>query len=221
METAYDITDNYNWISENWVHPSAHVAPTVKMGRGNIIGPNTVIMGHVTMGDKNAFLNCTIGAPGEKQGFFFHKDGHVLIGSNCIFREYVTVNAGTTHVTQIDDGVIMLRSSHVGHDSRIESGVTLSCNSVVGGHSHVMKKANFGLGAVCHQFSVIGSYTMLGMNAVVTKKSQVLPGNIYKGVPIGPTLKINTVGLQRSAVTNDMLLEERRRYNHIVEMMNG
>jgi UDP-N-acetylglucosamine acyltransferase len=85
----------------------------------------------------------------------------------------------------------MLRGSHVGHDCLIGDKTTLSCNVLIGGHSIVQEDVNFGLGAICHQFSVIGGGSMIGMGAIITKSSNVTPFGVYVGNP-AKYLKLNT-----------------------------
>jgi len=67
-----------------------------------------------------------------------------------------------------------------------------------------MEGCNFGLGAVCHQFSIIGAYSMVGMGTVITKNTQITPGKIYVGSP-AKYLKENLIGLERSNITIDQL----------------
>lgn len=90
----------------------------------------------------------------------------------------------------------MLRNSHIGHDCIVEDNVNLSCNVLIGGHSHLKKYCNFGLGAMCHQFSIIEECVMLGMGCVVNKKSIIEYGGIYVGNP-AKFLKKNVIGLKK------------------------
>ena len=96
----------------------------------------------------------------------------------------------------------MLRNSHIGHDSIIEDRANLSCNVLVGGHSYVMEGVNMGLGAMCHQFSVLGAYAMIGMGGIVVKSSEIHPGEIYVGNPV-KFLKENRIGLNRNGITSE------------------
>jgi acyl-[acyl carrier protein]--UDP-N-acetylglucosamine O-acyltransferase len=107
--------------------------------------------------------------------------------------------------------IVMLRNSHVGHDSIIEDKANLSCNVLIGGHSHIMEGANLGLGAMCHQFLVIGAYAMVGMGGVIVKSSIIQPGEIHVGNPV-KFLKENKIGLQRNNIDSNKLLELTNRY---------
>lgn len=189
---------------ENEIHPTAIIGDEVQLGKGNYIGAFCRIVGNTIIGDNNHFeAYCSIGSPPEHKDFK-NKDGRTLIGDNCWFREFITVNAGTIDSTKIMDGVIMLRGSHVGHDSYIGNNVTLSCNALIGGHSHIFEGANFGLGSVCHQYSIVGHYAMIGMNGTIVKKSVIMPGFIYAGNPVR-MIGLNEIGLTKGNVTKEQL----------------
>lgn len=195
----------------NTIHPTAIIGPNVSIGFGNDIGPYCVIQGDTVIGSNNKFeAYCSIGAPAEHRDFFY-KDGKVVIGNSNIFREFVTVNGGTEDITTIGNECVFLRNSHVGHDSIIKNKVNLSCNVLIGGHSHIMEGANFGLGSICHQFSIIGAYAMIGMGAIITKGADVAPGVVYVGNP-AKYLKINQIGLDRNKITAKLLAQLKDEY---------
>lgn len=197
----------------NTIHPTAIVDPKAKLGSGNYIGPYTVIGPNVEMGDSNRIEgHCSIGTPAEHREYFDQPPGKVTLGDYNTIREYVTINGGTKSITRVGNKCTLLRGSHVGHDCWIEDRVTLSCNVLVGGHSHVMCSANIGLGAVIHQRQVIGSYSMIGMGAVVTKKLEVAPAGVYAGNP-AKLIKQNMVGVQRAQLKEYELVLEMQRFN--------
>lgn len=192
-------------MKENKIHPTAIVEPGVELGDGNYIGPYCLIKAGTKIGNNNRFeAFCSIGTRAEHREFFTIKGKGVIIGDDCVFREWVTINEGTKVQTAIGNKVVMLRGSHIGHDSQVEDFVNLSCNVLIGGHSYLMEGCNFGLAAVCHQHSIIGAYAMIGMNSVVTKDAQISPGDIFIGQP-AKFLKANVIGLQRAGVTPEDL----------------
>lgn len=169
----------------NFIHPTAIIHPSVTMGAGNHIGPFCVIAGNVHIGNSNRFeAYCSIGTPPEHRQFWdCQTDFGVNIGSGCIFREFITINAGTERNTKLLDNVIMLRGSHVGHDAVIGDRVNLSCNALIGGHTVIENDANIGLGAIIHQRQVIAEGCMIGMGGVVTKGLKTRPYYTYVGNP--------------------------------------
>ena len=162
----------------NYIHPTAIIGPNVEMGDNNYIGPY-----------------CIIGYPAEHKEFWPSPDygsqegieiiqfGKVIIGNNNKFTGHVTIDAGTEYPTTIGDNVWMLKHSHVGHDSTVFHDTVISCGAKVGGHSHIEQGCNIGLNAVLHQRSLVPANVMIGMGAVITKKTELLPGMKYAGNP--------------------------------------
>ena len=60
--------------------------------------------------------------------------------------------------------------SHIAHDCIIEDDVVFSNNVTLGGNTHVMKKSQLGFNTIVHQNQVIGSFSMVGMGTIITKK---------------------------------------------------
>lgn len=201
----------------NQIHETAIIGPNVKMGKNNYIGPYCYITGNTTIGDNNRLeAYCSIGTAAEHKEYFSKTDGETIIGNNNTFREFITINAGSISVTIVKNNVTMLRNSHIGHDCYVEDSVTLSCNVLLGGHSYIMEGSNFGLGSICHQYSIIGAYSMIGMGCIVTKKTPIEPGKVYVGSP-ARFLKENRVGLDRNSIDDDKLLSILGRYDRLVE----
>lgn len=208
-----------NHATSNTIHPTAIIGENVVLGKNNIIGPYCYITGETTIGDGNNFeAFCSIGTIAED----FSKDvkvGDIFIGDDNVFREFTTINLGTSRSTIIASRVKMLRGSHVGHDSIISNDVVLSCNVLIGGHSIIYKGANIGLGAMVHQFSKIGAYCMVGMGAVVTKKTICEPGYTFVGNP-AHRIGVNTTGLLRNEVSLDEIHKLRMLFNKSNETEN-
>lgn len=192
---------------DNYVHPTAVIDSSVRMGTGNYIGPYTVIGELVVLGNGNRIeSHSSIGSPAEHKGFFSGRDSRgVNIGDNNTIREFTTINSGTTRPTIIGSSCIMLRGSHHSHDSVMEDGVTLSCNVLIGGHSHIMEGAVLGLGATIHQYQIIGAYSMLGMGAIVPKHTNILPCHKYVGNP-AKSIGLNEIGMERNFITKGQQL---------------
>lgn len=200
----------------NFIHPTAIIGEDVIIGKHNYIGPNCVIYNNVEIGDRNRFEGfASIGSlPEHKDHFIVGTSFGVTISNNNTIREFTTINSGCTQNTTIGNNNIMLRGSHFSHDSIMENNVTLSCNVLIGGYSYIMEGANMGLGSICHQNSVIGAYSMVGMGGIVTKKSIIFPGHIYVGNP-AKYLKENTIGLERAGISGSMLFVYGERYSKL------
>lgn len=154
----------------NYIHPTAIIGPNVTMGDGNYIGPG-----------------CVIGYPAEHKGHWPKPDdpawGEVVIGDRNVLTGMVSIDAGTEKPTYIGSDNWFLKHSHVGHDATIGDNVTVSCGAKVGGHCVVRDGVNLGLNAVIHQRVIIPENCMIGMGAVITKKTQMIPQQKYAGNP--------------------------------------
>lgn len=171
-------------FEQNYIHPTAIIGENVQLGEGNYIGAFCVIVGNTTIGNHNRFeAFCSIGTEPEHKEYFGQPNQGVVIGDYNTIREYVTINAGCKKPTVLHNNIVMLRGSHVGHDSTIYDNCTISCNVLIGGHSLLGYSVNMGLGSICHQFSRIGSFSMIGMGAIITKKTEPQCFGVYVGNP--------------------------------------
>ena len=202
----------------NDIHPTAVIGDNVVLGSDNYIGPYCYFTGEVEIGNNNRFeAYCAIGGRPEHTEHW-HQDGRTLIGSDGIFREFITIHGGTKEdLTFIGDNVIMLNGSYAAHDTVIEDHVTLSINSVILGHVQVMKGSNCGSGCQVHQYQVIGSWSMLGMGCVVPKKLKIEPGQTWAGNP-ARRLKTNMYALDKWDIDEFELLEETARWTQLVKL---
>ncbi len=200
----------------NTIHPTAIIDDCVELGDNNYIGPYCYFTGGTKVGSNNRFeAFCSVGTRPEHTDHW-HKDGELTIGDNNIFRDYITINAGTDRLTSMGNGGIMLRGSHVAHDCEIEDGVTLSVNAIMLGHVHVMKHSNCGSGCQVHQHQVVGSYSMIGMGCIVPKKTRLEPGQTWVGNP-ARRLKTNMYALDKHDIDDYDLVEETVRYANLLK----
>nr|WP_272211491.1 acyl-ACP--UDP-N-acetylglucosamine O-acyltransferase [Marinicella sp. W31]MDC2877382.1 acyl-ACP--UDP-N-acetylglucosamine O-acyltransferase [Marinicella sp. W31] len=139
----------------------------------------------------------------------------LYVGDNCVFREGVTVNTGSSHgggETIVGHDSWFLANSHVGHDCRIGNNVILSNNVMVGGHAIVHDRVILSGGAAIHQFVQIGRQAFIGGLAGVV--NDVIP---YAMVVDNPAFMggLNVVGMQRSGMSRSDLHAVRRAYQSI------
>ena len=112
------------------------VGPDVEIGPGTIIGPHAVISGWTRIGSGNRiFQFASIGdAPQDKK--YKGEPTRVEIGDRNVFREYVTVNRGTTHdkgVTTVGSDNLFMASTHVAHDCVVGNLCVLANAATLGG----------------------------------------------------------------------------------------
>jgi UDP-N-acetylglucosamine acyltransferase len=199
LMSSYNL-ENYTEIDGNLIHKTAIINwNRVEIGEGNSIGP------YACIGTEPPNVN-------EKS------DGVVRIGNGNNFCEYTTVHLPTHRArgTVIGNNNIFMSSAHIGHDCIVEDNVVLCNNSAVAGHAWIMSGVNLAMNASVHQFKLVGSWSMVGMNTCLNKSTLVEPGNLYFGVPAkncGP----NIIGLHRMGVSKQDLERETVRFHSILK----
>lgn len=148
-----------------------------------LIHPTAIIYDNVTIED-GVYIGpyCIIGGPPEWKGKEKESKG-VYIMSGTIITGLVTIDSGAEGLTIIAKDCYLMKHSHVGHDAILKNGVTLSCGAKVGGHSEIGEYTNIGLNAIIHQKLKIPSGCMIGMGAVITKRTELKENCKYAGVP--------------------------------------
>ena len=201
-------------MNSGQIHPTAIVDPGVEIGMGTVVGPYcivgaNVVLGadcwlqhHVTLcgpmraGTGNKFYAyCSIGQ--QTQDLKYQGEPTYLeIGDENTFREFVTVNRGTSSDgrTRIGNRGTFLAYSHVGHDCTVGDDVVFSNNGTLAGHVQVGHHAVMGGLTAVHQFCRIGRFAITGGCSKIVQ--DVPPFMIADGNPV-QIRGINLVGLER------------------------
>ena len=82
----------------------------------------------------------------------------------------------------------------------------------IGGNVYIMNGAQLGIRTIVHQNQVIGSYTMIGMGSIITKKKSFTRIYLF-GKPIKKG--VNKIGLKRNMISKEKLKKEVSRFNDI------
>jgi UDP-N-acetylglucosamine acyltransferase len=148
------------------------IGPNVTIGDDNIFHSHVVVENHTTIGNGNTFFPYgSIGA--DPQDYTYKgEDTQLIIGSNNVFREFVTLNRGTLKeegITSIGDGSLFMAYVHVGHDSRIGSFCTIANSCNIAGHVRIKDHAKIGGACSISQFVKIGSDAYIGGASAVNK----------------------------------------------------
>ncbi len=187
-------------IKGNFIHPTAVINwKSLTIGVGNTIGP------YVVIGNQAQWKN--------KKNM-----GKIIIGNNNVFNEYTNIHLPTSikKKTFIGNNNYIMNSTTIDHDCYLEDDIVLSSNVILGGNIHIMKNANLGMKTIVHQNQVIGSFSMIGMGSIITKKKKILPGYIYYGKPI-KKVKKNLLSLKKNKVNYKKLKIEHLRFKKILE----
>lgn len=151
----------------------------------NYIHPSAVIYDCVTL-EEDVYIgaNCIIGAPAESKGHWGSKPEYgVVIKSGTIINGACTVDAGTVRDTIIGQNCFLMKQTHIGHDAILQDGVTVSPHASIGGHCVIGHGSNLGMGCSIHQRVNVPADCMIGMNATITKKTQIYKNSVMVGNP--------------------------------------
>jgi UDP-N-acetylglucosamine acyltransferase len=194
------------------IGPFSVIGADVIIGAGTWIGPHAVINGPTRIGaDNKIFQFASLGdAPQDKK--YKGEPTRLEIGDRNVFREFVTVNRGTTHdrgVTHVGNDNLLMSYSHVAHDCHLGDKIVLSNCATLGGHVEIGDWVIMGGLSAVHQFTKIGAHCFIANNAAVTR--DVPPYVIAVGQPAVPH-SVNSEGLKRRGFTPEQILNIRRAY---------
>ncbi len=187
------------------VGPYAIIGAHVEIGPGCRIGPHSVVTGWTRLGVNNQiFQFASIGdAPQDKK--YAGEPTRLEIGDRNVFREYVTVNRGTTHdegVTRIGHDNLFMAYTHVAHDCRIGNHVVMANVATLAGHVEIGDHVIMGGLSAVHQFCKIGAHAFIANNTAVTR--DVPPYVMAVGQPAEPH-SVNATGLSRRGFTPEQV----------------
>jgi UDP-N-acetylglucosamine acyltransferase len=212
------------------IHKTAVIDKSAEIGAGCSIGPFSLIGAGVRLAEDVRIHShvvvtgrTSIGARTEL--FPFASIGHqpqdlkykgepstLSVGADCIIREGVTMNPGTTGggmQTVVGDRCAFLANSHVGHDCHVGNNVIFSNDALLAGHCTVGDYAILGGGSAVIQFARLGPHSFVG--AMSALEGDLIP----YGLCIGnrASLKgLNIVGLQRRGFSRADIQTLRRAY---------
>jgi UDP-N-acetylglucosamine acyltransferase len=181
------------------------IGPDVVIEAGTTIGPHAVLAGHTHIGAGNRiFQFASIGdAPQDKK--YKGEPTRLEIGERNVFREFTTVNRGTTHdkgVTRIGSDNLFMAYTHVAHDCQVGNHCVFANVATLGGHVQVGDHVIMGGMSGVHQFCKIGAHAFIANNAAVTR--DVPPYIMAIGQPAVPH-SVNATGLKRRGFSEEQV----------------
>lgn len=206
------------------VAPGASIGRDVTIGPFCVVGPNVTIgdgcrlishvnvAGHTTIGPRATIHPfASLGTPPQSMKY---RGGptRLVIGAECDIRENVTMNTGTEDdngITEVGNNCFFMVGSHVGHDCRVGSNVTMANNAVLGGHVVVGDYVVFGGNAAVHQFVRVGEGAMIA--GVTGVGADIIPYGFaigQRGVLDG----LNVLGLRRRGYSRFDIQRLRKAY---------
>lgn len=216
------------------IHPSAVVDPDAKIGENVEIGPFVTIEKDVVIGDGTKIMSGAVICSGTRMGKNNRIFPHAVIGmvpqdlkfkgeyttceigDNNSIREFVTINRGTASKgkTVVGSNNLLMAYVHLGHDCVFGSNIIVSNACQFAGEVEVMDCAVVGGGSLVHQFTRIGSYTMIQGG---TRLGKDVPPYVMVGREPASFEGLNLVGLKRRGFGSDQIREVQAIYQYFYQ----
>ncbi len=194
------------------IGPFCVVGENVVLGEGVELMSHVVVDGHTTIGARTrVFPFASLGQPPQHLKFA-GEPSKLMIGSDCVIREQVTMSPGTSFggmETVVGDNCYFMIGAHVAHDCHVGNHVLFINNATLAGHCRVQDYAILGGLAAVHQWVRIGKYAFIGgLSGVendVIPFGSVLGNRAYLG-------GLNIVGLKRQGFDREAIHTVRQAY---------
>ena len=215
------------------IHPTAIISPEatlaedvsigaysvigeqVIIGKGSVIGPHTTIDPFVEIGANcKIYQFAAIGAPPQSLKFK-GEESKVIIGDNCVIREFVTIHRGTEFgggLTRIGDDCFLMAYTHIAHDCAVGNQVVMANNATLAGHITIGDHATVGGLVAIHQFVRVGEYAFIGGKSAVTKD---IPPYVIASGDRATLHGLNQVGLKRHGFSQEVVVQLKKAYRLI------
>ncbi|HNT34339.1 MAG TPA: acyl-ACP--UDP-N-acetylglucosamine O-acyltransferase [bacterium] len=186
------------------IGPYSVIGPEVIIGAGTVIGPSVFIEKRTTLGCRCKVSKGAVLGTDPQDLRFKDKKTYLVIGDDCVLREFVTVNVATSEEkpTRLGNNIMMMAYSHIAHDCQIGNGVIMANCASLAGHIHMDDGVILGGLAAIHQFSIAGKYCIIGGFSRVTL--DILPFSMAAGCPC-KIHGLNMVGLKRRGFSKERL----------------
>ena len=197
------------------IGPWTFIGPNVEIGAGTKIGPHAVIKGPTKLGKNNQIYQFASIGEDPQDLKFKDEETHLEIGDGNIFREFCTVNRGTTQgggFTKIGNDNLFMAYTHIAHDCIVANNTIFANGASLAGHVIVEDYAILSAFSGVHQFCKIGPYSFVAKSTIVAK--DVLPYVLVSGNPASPC-GLNTTGLRRREFSAETIASIRRAYRII------
>jgi len=188
------------------VGPHCHVGAGVELGENCELISHVSILGPAKIGARNRFFPfCAIG--GEPQDLTYKGEPTRLeIGDDNVFREFVTVNRGTSKgggLTRVGNHTLNMAYAHIAHDCFISDHVIMANAATLAGHVTIGEWASVGAFSAVHQFDVVGAHAYIGGGTIVTR--DVLPFSKTVAARDAKAYGVNSIGLERRGFDKDRI----------------
>jgi UDP-N-acetylglucosamine acyltransferase len=185
------------------IGPFCSVGRNVRLGDGVRLVSHVMVSGNTTIGARTiVYAGAMLGGPAQIRGDNA-PDAQLAIGEDCVIRETVTMNAGSSRdkgLTCIGARGYFMSYSHVGHDCIVGDDVTFANGAQLAGHCEIGDGVIMGGLSAVQQFGRIGRGAMLG--GLSGANTDIIPYGIATG-PHAQLGNLNLVGLKRRGVSRE------------------
>ncbi|MEQ8698608.1 MAG: acyl-ACP--UDP-N-acetylglucosamine O-acyltransferase [Bauldia litoralis] len=217
------------------IHPTAIVADGARLGANVSIGPFSIIGadvvleddvavhghalvdGHTTIGARTTVYSyAAIGGPPQDTSYR-GEPTEVIIGTDCIIREQVTIHRGTARgrgKTVVGNKCFLMIGCHVAHDCVVGNEVVMVNSATLGGHTEIGEHAILGGLSAIQQHCRIGAHAFIGGLSGITTDVIPFVSAIGDRAEIGG---LNIVGLKRRGFDRPTIHALRAAYKAVFE----
>jgi UDP-N-acetylglucosamine acyltransferase len=177
------------------------IGPDVRIGRGTRLLGHVCVSGVTSLGEFNTISPFVVIGGDPQDLSYRNTPTRVEIGDHNLIREGVTINRATEKedgVTRIGSHNFFMATSHIAHDCKVGSWITIANGTMLGGHVHVEDHAALSGAVAVHHFVTIGGYSFVGGQSKLNHdvpRFMLVDGNPSK------VRCINVVGLKRNGVS--------------------
>jgi UDP-N-acetylglucosamine acyltransferase len=194
------------------IGPHCYVGPRAVLGDDCVLHNNVTIWANAVCGAGNVFFPTAVIGASPQDLKYKGGDTRVEIGDKNIFREQVTVHAGTEvggGVTCVGSHNCFLVGVHIAHDCMIGNDCVLANDVHLAGHVCVEDKVTMGGIIGIHHFTTIGMLSYIGgMTRIV---ADVPPFMKVEGNP-ARIRGFNETGMKRWGYSDEQILSVREAY---------
>lgn len=215
----------------NTIHKTAIISPDARLGDNVTVGPYSIIEGPVSVGDNvtigahcvveghttlgsgcHLYTGAVVGSPPQDKKHHMTDKVELIIGSNNIIREYVTINPGTLEgggKTVIGNGNLFMACAHVAHDCTVGNDCIMANYVGISGHVTIEDRVTIGGLSGIHQFARVGFLSIIGGCSKVNQ--DVPPFAMVDGNP-ATVRGLNIIGIKRANIPSETALSLRRAF---------
>ena len=186
------------------IGPFAIVEDDVEISAGVRIWPNAYICAGTSIGEgTEVHMGAVLGHLPQDLTFDKTKKTRLVIGKECVIREYATLHRSTKEdsPTVVGNACYLMALSHIGHDCHLGNNVIIANGALLAGHVTVEDGAFISGNVVVHQFCRIGALSIIGGFTGVNK--DVPPYMLVRGPSV--VRAINLIGLRRAKFSRELI----------------